>query len=87
MKPVECRAWEAMSKGVSALECWTGGWVGRSAAGQKKIGTLHYIVANWHVEVIYTTPACKIQLYIGHNWVILYKHYISANFLLQNFTI
>ena len=27
---------DLQGKGVLALECWTGGWVGRSAAGRKK---------------------------------------------------
>ena len=43
--------------------------LGMAIGQKKKNGTLHNMVANWHMEVIYT--ACKILLYIGHNWVIL----------------
>ena len=51
----------ASSKGVSALECRTGGWVGRSAAGRKKnFGTLYDIVQSWLLEVIFSIPAYKI---------------------------
>ena len=55
-------------KGVSALECRTGGWIGRLAADRKKkFGTLCDIVQSWLLEVILDIKYDYIGQFLGHN--------------------